>query len=80
MMRREFLNDHSIRNSPQGSALPQRAYSRTPHQSRRIHRSSGAFLILIAYAVCWLLFQPDTLNWHAVATLATWCMTLFIQR
>jgi low affinity Fe/Cu permease len=30
--------------------------------------------------VCWLLFQPDTLDWHAIATLATWCMTLFIQR
>jgi low affinity Fe/Cu permease len=40
----------------------------------------AAFLILIAYAVCWLLFQPDTLDWHAIATLATWCMTLFIQR
>jgi low affinity Fe/Cu permease len=40
----------------------------------------AAFLILFAYTVCWLFFQPDTLNWHGVATLATWCMTLFIQR
>jgi uncharacterized protein YjbJ (UPF0337 family)/low affinity Fe/Cu permease len=40
----------------------------------------GAFLIWIASAVCWLIFQPETLNWHGVATLATWCMALFIQR
>jgi low affinity Fe/Cu permease len=26
------------------------------------------------------LFAPDELNWHSVATLATWLMTLFIQR
>ena len=36
-----------------------------------------AFVVLIAYAV---LFKPETLEWHAVATLATLCMTLVIQR
>lgn len=40
----------------------------------------AAFLILMAYTVSWIVFQPDTLNWHGVATLVTWCMTLFIQR
>jgi len=40
----------------------------------------SAFLILIAYAVLWLLFQPESLDWHGFATLATWAMTLFIQR
>jgi low affinity Fe/Cu permease len=40
----------------------------------------AAFLILIVYAVSWFIFQPDTLNWHGVAMLATWSMTLFIQR
>ena len=40
----------------------------------------AAFLILIAYALCWIGLQPETLNWHGIATLATWCMTLFIQR
>jgi low affinity Fe/Cu permease len=39
-----------------------------------------AFLILISYAVLWTIFQPDTLNWHGIATLVTWGMTLFIQR
>lgn len=39
-----------------------------------------AFLILLVYAVSWLIFEPHSLNWHGVATLATWAMTLFIQR
>jgi low affinity Fe/Cu permease len=39
-----------------------------------------AFVVLIAYAVLWYIFKPETLEWHAVATLATLCMTLVIQR
>src|SRR5215475_8825991 len=39
-----------------------------------------AFLILVVYTICWFVFERETLNWHGVATLATWCMTLFIQR
>ncbi len=39
-----------------------------------------AFLIVLAYAVLWTLFQPETFDWHAIATLATWLMTLVIQR
>ncbi|MGO4841407.1 low affinity iron permease family protein, partial [Rhizobiaceae sp. 2RAB30] len=39
-----------------------------------------AFLILIAYALLWLLFQRESFDWHGFATLATWAMTLFIQR
>ena len=40
----------------------------------------AAFLILIVYTICWFVFEPETLNWHGVASLATWCMTLIIQR
>lgn len=40
----------------------------------------AAFLIVVAYTVAWPFVQPDTFDWHAVATLATWVMTLFIQR
>lgn len=40
----------------------------------------SAFLIVIAYAGLWLIFSPHTIEWQAVATLATWLMTLFIQR
>lgn len=40
----------------------------------------AAFLIVIAYTLLWVVFEPSTFDWHAVATLATWLMTLFIQR
>lgn len=39
-----------------------------------------AFLVLIAYAALWYILKPETFEWHAVATLATWAMTLVIQR
>ncbi|MFC5069485.1 low affinity iron permease family protein [Flaviflagellibacter deserti] len=39
-----------------------------------------AFLIVIVYAILWLVFERETFDWHGVATLATWMMTLFIQR
>ena len=39
-----------------------------------------AFLIVLVYVAAWLIFDPDSLNWHAAATVATWIMTLFIQR
>jgi low affinity Fe/Cu permease len=42
--------------------------------------SPVAFLVLIVYAVLWYILEPETLEWHAVATLATWAMTLVIQR
>ncbi|MES2755688.1 MAG: low affinity iron permease family protein [Pseudomonadota bacterium] len=40
----------------------------------------AAFLVWLAYLVAWLVIEPDTFDWHASATLATWLMTLFIQR
>jgi low affinity Fe/Cu permease len=40
----------------------------------------AAFLIIIIYTLLWILFEPRSFDWHAVATLATWMMTLFIQR
>ena len=39
-----------------------------------------AFLVVIVYAALWLVFEHETFDWHGVATLATWMMTLFIQR
>ena len=32
------------------------------------------------YAVLWLTFSPATFEWNAIATLAVFAMTLFIQR
>jgi low affinity Fe/Cu permease len=40
----------------------------------------AAFLVVIAYGVFWFLFEPASFDWHAVATLIVWTMTLFIQR
>jgi low affinity Fe/Cu permease len=40
----------------------------------------AAFLIIFAYTLLWVAFEPKSFDWHAVATLATWMMTLFIQR
>ena len=42
--------------------------------------SPVAFGVLLAYAALWFLFERSTLDWHAIATLATWFMTLVIQR
>jgi low affinity Fe/Cu permease len=39
-----------------------------------------AFGIVLFYALLWLVFERHTFDWHAVATLATWLMTLVIQR
>jgi low affinity Fe/Cu permease len=39
-----------------------------------------AFLVVLIYGASWYALEPDTFNWHGIATLATWCMTLFIQR
>ena len=39
-----------------------------------------AVLVVGAYGVMWFLFERETFDWHAVATLAIWFMTLFIQR
>jgi low affinity Fe/Cu permease len=40
----------------------------------------AAFLVVIVYAVLWLTFSRATFDWNAVATLAVFVMTLFIQR
>jgi low affinity Fe/Cu permease len=35
---------------------------------------------VIVYALLWLTFDRPTFDWNAVATLAVFLMTLFIQR
>ena len=39
-----------------------------------------AFLVVAMYTIGWLILSRETLEWHGVATIATWSMTLFIQR
>jgi low affinity Fe/Cu permease len=38
------------------------------------------FVIVGFYVAAWMLFSRSTLDWQGVATVATWLMTLFIQR
>jgi low affinity Fe/Cu permease len=40
----------------------------------------AAFLIVLLYGGLWFYFEPSTFDWHAIATLIVWTMTLFIQR
>ena len=40
----------------------------------------AAFILFLGYAGLWAIFDIESLNWHSLATLATWAMTLFIQR
>src|ERR1051325_6651036 len=40
----------------------------------------AAFFVVLGYGMLWLLFARDSFDWHAIATLATWMMTVFIQR
>lgn len=42
--------------------------------------SPWAFAFVAIYSVLWFNFEHETFDWHAVATLATWFMTLFITR
>lgn len=39
-----------------------------------------AFLVVLVYAGLWAIFDHDSLDSHGIATLATWLMTLVIQR
>ena len=53
------------------------------HWTTHVGQAAGhpaAFLVVIVYAVLWLTFDRATFDWNAVATLAVFVMTLFIQR
>lgn len=40
----------------------------------------AAFVILAVYVAFWLIIDRKSFDMHGVATVATWLMTLFIQR
>jgi low affinity Fe/Cu permease len=53
------------------------------HWTTHVGQAAGhpaAFLVVIVYAGVWLTFSPATFEWNAIATLAVFVMTLFIQR
>jgi low affinity Fe/Cu permease len=39
-----------------------------------------AFAAVLAYGVAWLVFDRERFDWHGLAVLATWLMTLVIHR
>ena len=39
-----------------------------------------AFALVLTYVALWLVLKPGEFEWHSGATVATWLMTLFIQR
>jgi low affinity Fe/Cu permease len=39
-----------------------------------------AFLVVLTYGVLWFVFDHHNFGWHGLAVLATWFMTLLIQR
>jgi low affinity Fe/Cu permease len=39
-----------------------------------------AFLIVATYGLLWFIFDREDFGWHGFAVLATWAMTLLIQR
>jgi len=40
----------------------------------------GAFLIIPIYGALWYALDKESWNWHSLAVLATWFMTLILQR
>jgi low affinity Fe/Cu permease len=53
------------------------------HWTTYVGQAAGhpaAFVVVIVYAAIWLTFSRATFEWNAVATLAIFVMTLFIQR
>jgi len=53
------------------------------HALTRLGELTGhthAFFIVPLYGAAWLLLDRESFNWHSIAVLATWFMTLLIQR
>ena len=42
--------------------------------------SPAAFLVVPLYGIGWIIFYRESFSWASIATLATWFMTLLIQR
>ena len=71
------------RAGPEDAAAATAAKTPKYHWTTDIGQAAGhpaAFLVVIVYAVLWLTFSPHSFEWNAVATLAVFVMTLFIQR
>jgi low affinity Fe/Cu permease len=73
------VTDHSDIDRTDHPTTP----SAKKHWTTHVGQAAGhpaAFIIVMVYALLWLAFDRATFDWNAVATLAVWIMTLFIQR
>ena len=68
------------RNSPKMDQPEKQLLRQTLTRIGELAAHPAAFGILLVYASLWLVFDRASLDWHAFATLATWFMTLIIQR
>jgi low affinity Fe/Cu permease len=62
---------------------PAAATPASRHWTTFVGQAAGhpaAFIVVIVYGLLWLIFSRSTFEWNAVATLAVFMMTLFIQR
>lgn len=53
------------------------------HWTTSVGQAAGhpaAFIVVVLYASAWIALDRTTFDWNAVATLAVFVMTLFIQR
>ena len=64
--------DHGEANLAERKFLTTRLGEATGHPA--------AFAVVLIFAIFWLVFAYDSFNLSAIATLAVWLMTLFIQR
>jgi low affinity Fe/Cu permease len=62
------------------SAQPEKLSRRWTTKIGSAAAHPAAFAVVIIYGVLWIIFQRQTFDFNAVATLAVWVMTLFIQR
>lgn len=46
----------------------------------RLAASQWAISTIVVYTLLWLALDRESLNWHGIATIATWGMTVVIQR
>jgi low affinity Fe/Cu permease len=65
------MKTHPLRDAP-------RKHWTTSLGSMAAH--PAAFAVVVLYALIWIAFDRKTFDFNAVATLAVWLMTLFIQR
>jgi len=65
------------------SSKPKRSTQPRRHWTTSLSQASAhpaAFAAVLAYVLLWLIFDRETFDFNAVATLIVWVMTLFIQR